>query len=746
MVSYMNYTTYLRWGVLASIFLVLFVPFVVSSGTFFPSFFFPYITGKNFIFRILVELGLLCYILLALREPKYRPKSSLIMWAALALVAWMGLATITSVDPIKSFWSNFERMDGYINLLHLFVWFVITGAVLSASNLWEKFIYTSIGASIVQGLFALFQVLHLFGMAPSSQSGARADTTFGNATYLAVYMLFNIFFTLFMLARAAGERRLSSSTQALFGLALVLQFFALYATETRGAFLGAIGGLIVAALYLAIFGRGHKALRRWALYGLGALAVLIAVFIGVRDTSFIKNSSTLNRIASISLNDTTVQSRLLYIWPTALKGISEKPITGWGQENFSYVFNTHYQPAMYNQEQWFDRAHNQFLDFGIAGGVPALLLYLALFVLAAWAAWRSKLSVLEAAVIVGLLAAYGFNNLFVFDNLVSFVYFFALLAYLHSLSRKELHGWMFLSRPISEQGLAIAAPVVIIVIAVGGWALNAPGMARAGVLVQALQQQSSPQGNFDLFQKSLGTSAWPGNPLGFQEAVEQLAQFASTNVSSSSVDPSVKQQFLTLSSASLQQLMAQRPHDARLELFMGTLLSQFGANNEAVDFLKLALADSPGKQQILMQLGLVQIQLGQSIDAIATFRTAFEEAPDYEAARILYAGAYFAAGDVARGDAILSEKWGSPIVDNDQLLQVYINTKQWSRAIAIWQMRVDKDPNNVETHLGLASMYFQAGDNEKTIAELQKVSQLNPALAAQMQQLITQIQSGTLKP
>src|SRR6266446_4451520 len=113
----MNYTSILRWILLVGIALVPFIAFIISGNGWFPSTFFPFITGKNFTFRILVELLLLAYVVLALKDPKYRPKSSLIMWTACAFVLWMALATVFSVDPIKSFWSNFERMDGYITLL-----------------------------------------------------------------------------------------------------------------------------------------------------------------------------------------------------------------------------------------------------------------------------------------------------------------------------------------------------------------------------------------------------------------------------------------------------------------------------------------------------------------------------------------------------------------------------------------------------------------------------------------------------
>ncbi len=749
----MNYMSFLRWGTLSALFLVLLTPFVIadgggSHGLYIPfaNMFFPFITGKNFLFRIFIEIALVCYVLLALRDPKYRPRPSLILWSVLGLVVWMAIATIASVDPIKSFWSNFERMEGYVTLLHLFVWFVMTGAVLAAEGLWERFFNFSVTLSAIMGLDALMQLL---GWVPiSSQSGARVDTTFGNATYLAVYMLFNIFITLYLLSTRWQERRLSATTQALYGVALVLQFVALYHTETRGALLGVIGGLIVAAVWVALFARTPqlKFMRKVSLWGLGALVVMAGVFIAARNTSFVQQNSTLARVASISLNDPTVQSRLLYIWPTALKGISERPVLGWGQENFNFVFNAHYQPAMYAQEQWFDRAHNQFLDFGIAGGIPALILYVALFGLAAWALWRSVLPVPAQAALIGLLAGYAFNNMFVFDNVVSFFYFFAVLAFLHSLSRKELPGWFFLSRPMGERALAVVAPVVIIGIAAGGWAFNAPAMARASTMVGALSSQGSPDKNLALFKEALGGGVWPGNPIGHQEAVEQLAQFTAGSIYPSSVDPTLKQQYLAVAADGLQKLMAQRKNDARLELFLGTVLSTYGAYEQALQYLKQALSHSPRKQQILMQVGLVQLQAGQNIDAIATLRDAFQEAPGYDVARIYYAASYYYTGDIKAGDKIIMDKWGTLAVDKDQLLTVYTNTKQYDRAAAIWQVRIDKTPQDAQAYLGLASIYFTAGDKQKTIATLRKASQVQPALAAQLENLITQIENGTLAP
>lgn len=745
----MNYTTWLRWGVIAGIFLVPFIPFIVAQGGAFPNMFFPYITGKNFTFRILVELATLCYILLALREPKYRPRQSWIMWSALAFVAWMAVATALSVDPVKSFWSNFERMEGYVGLLHVFAWFVVTGAVLTADKLWDRFFNTSIGASMVMGLISLFQVLHLFNMAPSSQSGARADATLGNATYLAVYMLVHLFITLYMLAK----RREAVGWQVFYGLALVLQAVGLYATQTRGAILGALGGIVVAAIWMALRSResSERTMRHTAIGGLIAVAVVVAGFFAIKDTSFVQKSQTLSRFANISLTDRTTISRF-ELWGMAWRGIKERPVQGWGQENFNYVFNKYYQPSMWDQEQWFDRAHNQFVDWFVAGGIPAGLLYLALNVLAFVALLRTtKLSVPEQAILAGLVAAFAFNNLFVFDNLVSAIFFWALLAFAHAQVARELPGRLALTRPMSEHTLAVWAPIVGVVILAGGWWFNAPGITRAQTLIHALAatsangQSNSPEAALANFKEALGPEGWPaGNQIGIQETVEQMAQISSTFAASASA--AGVSQLLGATNQALQSLLAQRTHDARLELFYGTFLTSLGQRQAAIGALKTALADSPKKQQILFQLGVVQLNSGDVAGARASFKQAFDLDPNYSMARVLYAGVNYYAGQAAAGDAILTEGFGSPIVDNDQLIRIYTDTKMYSRVEAILQLRIKNDPKNINNYLALAQAYFVSGDKANTIATLQEISKLDPSKAGDVARLIAQINDGTLKP
>jgi hypothetical protein len=89
--------------------------------------------------------------------------------------------------------------------------------------------------------------------------------------------------------------------------------------------------------------------------------------------------------------------------------------------------------------------------------------------------------------------------------------------------------------------------------------------------------------------------------------------------------------------------------------------------------------------------------------------------------------------------------FGSVLVDDSRLVQVYVNTKQFDRVVGIWQLRVQKDDSNVQNHLGLAAAYFTAGNKTASIAELKRAEQLSPQLASQIEAVITQIQNGTLK-
>ena len=57
-----------------------------------------------------------------------------------SFVAIIGIADLFGANPLKSFWSNFERMEGWITLIHLLGYFLVVGTVLNTQKLWTKFL------------------------------------------------------------------------------------------------------------------------------------------------------------------------------------------------------------------------------------------------------------------------------------------------------------------------------------------------------------------------------------------------------------------------------------------------------------------------------------------------------------------------------------------------------------------------------------------------------------------------------
>ena len=127
------------------------------------------------------------------------------------------------------------------------------------------------------------------------------------------------------------------------------------------------------------------------------------------------------------------------------KGLSrvQRPQLSVGaRKTFNYIFNQYYSPHLWGQEQWFDRAHNVFIDWLVDGGLLAFLLYISLYLLSLWYIWKSSLSTAEKSIFTGLLAGYAVHNMFVFDNLASYYLFFLVLAFVFNLQESKGFAWL----------------------------------------------------------------------------------------------------------------------------------------------------------------------------------------------------------------------------------------------------------------------------------------------------------------
>jgi O-antigen ligase/cytochrome c-type biogenesis protein CcmH/NrfG len=720
----------MKYGVLGGIFAILFIPFIVANHQFF-----PFITGKGFVFRIAIEIIFAVWAILALRDRSYLPKFSWITGAVLIFMAIIGIADIFGQNPYKSFWSNYERMEGFIGLAHLLLYYLVVSSMLKTEKLWKIFLNTSIGASVLMAIYGFFQ---LAGVLVINQGGVRVDGTFGNATYLAVYMLVNMFFASFLFLRTKEKLYLRIA----YVVAFIMQAIILYHTATRGAILGVIGGIAVSALLIAIFSKGNKTAR---LGSIGALVVILAIiggFFAIRNTDFVKGSQTLGRFTSINSESIKSQGRY-FVWPMAWKGFKEHPILGWGQENFNYVFNKNYDPKMYSQEQWFDRTHNIFLDWLVNAGALGFLSYIGLYVALMFYLWKGKnsFSLIEKSILTGFIAGYVFQNIFVFDNLISYILFFSVLAFVHAMSVKEKEPVKWLSKISSNYEIAerVAIPVLVVVLAITLYFGNIKPILANRTLIDAIDYgKSTPEQSLANFKK-----VFTYNTFADSEASEQFLS-ATPRFATQNIPTDIKNEFFKLAKQELVNRVNTTPTDTRYLLFTGNVLTQMGEYKEALTYLERAHETSPGKQNIYFAIGAAYISMGPSQfeNALQAFKKGYDLEPSYPEAKIIYGiGAIYNKNYKLAAEILKTVDVGQSLFD-DRILSAYYVSGNFSEVVNILEARIKVEPNNTESHFRLAASYFQVGQKSKSIEELKKAAALDPNLKQQADYLIGEIQAG----
>lgn len=716
----------LKWSVIGGLFLIPLLPVYVENH-----FFFPYITGKNFAFRIIVELVFAAWILLACYEKQYRPKFSWIVGGFLALLGVMAVADALGVYPLQSFWSNFERMDGYVTLLHIFMMMLVMGSVFTTQKLWNVFLHVCVAVATLVALYGLAQYNGLV-----SGTRVRVDSQLGNAAYMAIYMLFNIFI-LFWLAvqnKYLSYRLIYIAVAGVLGYTLLL-------TGTRGTFLGLVGGTAVTLAYISFFGRKYPELRKVAIGAFIVVAIAGIGFYAVRDTQFVQNQPALARIANISLGSDLVVREA--IWKMAIAGIKERPILGWGQSNFNFVFNKYYDPSIYYAESWYDRTHDIFFDWLITGGILGLIAYFSIFFAALyylfWQPIFSKeepvFNVLERGVLIGLLVGYLIHNLVVFDNIISYIFYGTILALVHSRVARPIAR---IEAPVFDTELIsqFMAPIVILITIAVVYFVNVPGIQASGDIIKAMTAPTVAE-RLQSFTDALNRHSFAD-----QEIIEQLTQQA---MSIAANDKISEQQKLPIEQKAEQELIRinnEKQGDARLHSFFSSFYRSIGNYQKAQEQAEIAHELSPKKQAIITEQAIIELQLGNEDKALAYFKNAFELDEANTQARVLYAADLAGNGKTDEAKALIGDQYLKDFASNDFALSMVDKGGDKQFLALLLQSRIAAEPDNPQNRASLAYVYYQLGEKQEAIDALNQAGKDIPTFTKTAECFIANIQKG----
>ncbi len=699
----MNSTnTILKWIATAALIGVLFTPLFVAN-----SLFFPFIVGKALWLRLCISIGFGAWALLAIRDNSFLPKKNSILYATTALVVVTLISSFGAENSSKAFFSNFERMEGFFTILYLYLYYIALSSLLKTAAEWRRYIAFSLGAAVMVCYKGLMQ---LGGLSEIHQSDTRLDATLGNAAYLAVYMLVHIFLTFYMFVGSSVK-----NIGVYLGYAfLVVNFgIVLFVTAARGSMIGLVAAACIGGIAYVWFDRNQEETARYRYIILGIIAAMflgVAALFTVRATGIVTLPPILERYTSISWNENKTQARG-YIWPIAVTGALERPLFGWGQEGFNYVFNSHYVKDMWRHEQWFDRAHSVFLDWLVAGGFLGFLAYVSLYFFVVRSVVKTKsLKSAEKAALIGFLIAYAVHNVFVFDNNTSYLMFFLMISLASYLSGgEELTELAIVSQQKDVREL-IVMPAVVVALCILAYVTIVNPLRANYSLIKGLFSCQSGQPNALYF-----TQAAQLSPVARQEAREQFLVCATGIVGSPAIPADKQREIVQAAVDGMYEQIKDTPGDARPYLILASSLNRMGQAERALELLATAEKLTPQKHTVYLEKAISFMTLGQENLGVVEAKKAYDMSPEYPEARVMYTLTLLLSDKVDQATTLVKQ-YGDVRTDR-RVIGALISQSQYKLAEQGLDEAILAQPQNSEYRFMLAGVAMILKNPSKALAQ-----------------------------
>lgn len=736
---------WLRWLAYAS----ALVPLIIFS-----QFMSPFHFGKVVVFRSIVEVMLVLYVLLLWQDRSYVPKSHPITWAFVAFTAAFTLTSITSVAWLQSFWGTLERMGGLWTFWHYLIFYIIIVSVLRTRRDWQILLDTMIVVGVVSAFYGFLQKTSVSWVVGSG-ARQRIFGTLGNPALFAGYQILvgYLALTLGLLKRTTGGWR------RWYWIAALIMLFAATSTAVRGSLLGMVVATVVGLLLYNSLTRSKKG-KIALLSSIGMIVIFFFLSITLRQTSLVQNSQYLQRITNFSSSTFTVKTRF-WAWQAGLKGWSDSPRTvllGWGPENFNIPFSKYFNPKFFTApgaETFFDRAHNMFVEVLVTMGLVGLLTYLAIF----WALFRTLTKFMKEPgdtriVGIGLTAltvAYVVHNAFIFDTSANFLTFFMILAFVTHVSLRSIDasatdqrvvGGGQKMRPMTP-GQVIAGIVMFLAVTVLIYKTNVrPSLANYATTRAIV---AGWNGDFVTAVNKYRESIDYDTP-GRYEFRQRFAQYLLEV--SASTDTSKIANFNDVVSTAIQDVernISENPRDylpllylSRLHITLGKNDTHSPHNTAALEYATRALEISPTFVRTYYEIAQVYLNMKDYDTALEWFKKARDLNPDVEVSYWYLGLVQYQRGNVQEAikylDISLQKGHALTEPDAQKLVTIYLNIKDFKRIVIVYEQLVKNFPDNYRNWASLAAAYTQVGRIPDAVNAVRKAVELNPNDTAFRQQ------------
>jgi O-antigen ligase/Flp pilus assembly protein TadD len=613
----------LKGVILLSAFLILFTPLIGPPLT--NNFFFPFVGPKSLYFMGLAEILFFAWLILLSIDKRFRPKFNSILLSLVLFLLVLTISALKGVDPSFSFWSKFERMTGILMMLHLFAFFLVVSSAFNKKD-WEKIIAGSIFVGVVIGIISLI----------FKNPIARGGATIGNDSFLGTYLLFNLFFALYLFFNStpleknslteskAGLRVYSSVCFAIISLSLFL-------SGARAAKLSFLFGLILLSLLWLIF------LQKGKLKTVGVILFIFLFIFAVFSTifAFQQESFVRKEIVERFLGE-TFGGRFV-VWQEGWESFLQKPLLGWGPENYEFAFIKNYNPCMgtarCGADMWYDRAHNIIFDTLVSTGILGIFSYILIFLFTFYFLWlnclRKKGDFLLAGVFTVLLISYFIQNLTVFDMVSSYMIFFLTLGFIAKKEIPEVE-----SLPRNSSLLFPISLVIIPLFLVSFFKFVILPLQADAYTISALKSQPFSKEKLSFYEKTLSAT-----PVGKYQTREFFVDSALGSLSEKIPKENIIRE-LDFLQEEMGKSIKENEINYRAYLKLAQLLNVYARIEpskleEAEKNLNKAIAISPTNQQGYWYLAQTRIQQGKAKEALLLAEKAVELEPNLERSHII---------------------------------------------------------------------------------------------------------------
>jgi len=746
-----------RWIYLTGFCAILALPFIA-----FPNWFFPPDWGKTILFRSILSilLFLFVYQFLYKREELSLPKikNQAIIWVLLAVFSVFLLATIFSVDVGFSLWGSPYRSGGFVNFVFYIFFALLTFFVVKDSD-WNILWNCAFVTGILVSLFAIVQYLGLFSDILVSYEG-RPPSTMGNPIILGIYLVLLFFPALIF---AVKEQNLSK--KIFYYCANLLFLSAILISGSRAAYLGMLmGGIFFVLLYpnkkLELNNGAYKKILYFKIAAIVALfLVVISVFYVNNNTKFpqfLENNRIFQSVQQRLSIDLFLRDPRFSAWQIAISALKEKPILGWGPENFSIGFDKYYNPSLpYISKEWggwWDRAHNFLLDLAVTVGIPGLIIYLLLFVVLLWQLHKvktkteNKKTQMIAHGMQATIIGYFFANLFFFDTFSTYLLFFLTIGYLLFLIYSNEENFENENAPKQIKGKGLIMGILSILLILFLWQynflplqINAKINKADGLIVNKKCDEA-----LSLMDNALSSRSFLDGYIrsSYIDDIKKCANlYPENNLAYAKKGVEI-----------LQEAVKIRPLYSRFWIFLGSFTTIEANSKEtatekndllsqANSYFNKSLELAPNHQEVIIEQAKANMVAGnyalmkqEAEDCIAKDQSLGECYWIKGLSEIYLKDKDNAANDIKKAEEKRFNT--SSVLSLHQLVNVYADTKNYTELAAVYEKLITLRPDVAEYYSSLAFTYYQLGEYEKSREKALKFLELMPEAKAEVESFL----------